>query len=343
MVNRTGGAGAGNPGAGLAGEPVVRSRDHSIEASGRRAAQAVHPSPGVDSGLSRVAIYVLLALAVIILGMNWPLLAIGLDSMTPIWMAFFRVAGAALAVGSFLAATGRITTPPRSDWPMILAVSIFRLATLMVLVFFALKLVPAGRSSVLVWTASLWTVPVAAIFLKAKMTARRWTGLLIGLSGVILLSEVWENDWQQPEVLLGTGLLLTGAIINASTSVYIRGHDWTMDPIQALPWQMGLAAVPLLILALAVDGPPQIDWTAELSLIMAYQAVLASGVAFLAQVVVLRNISAVSANLTMMGIPVIGVVSSAAFLGEQVTVAVVLGMMLIMTGVMVNVLGEVQR
>jgi drug/metabolite transporter (DMT)-like permease len=184
---------------------------------------------------------------------------------------------------------------------------------------------------------------VAAIFLKAKMTARRWTGLLIGLSGVVLLSEVWENNWQQPEVLLGTGLLLTGAIINASTSVYIRGHDWTMDPIQALPWQMGLAAVPLLILALAVDGPPQIDWTAELSLIMAYQAVLASGVAFLAQVVVLRNISAVSANLTMMGVPVIGVVSSAAFLDEQVTVAVVLGMLLIMTGVMVNVLGEVRR
>lgn len=296
--------------------------------------------PKGEAQLTRPAIYLLLALAVSVLGFNWPVMATALKTLTPIWMAGFRVTGAALAVGLVGALTGNLMVPPRQDLPMIISVALFRLATVMVLVFFALRLVPVGRSSVLVWTTSLWTVPIAAVFLGERMTRQKWTGLVIGISGVVILSGVWGNDWRDPSVILGTGLLLLAAIVNASTAVHIRRHRWTINPLQALPWQLVGAAIPLVTLGFVVDGPPLFDWTPGLLLNIGYQALLASGAAFWAQIVVLRNLSAVSTNLTMTGVPVIGVVSSSVVLGEDITVALGVGMLLVLAGVVLNVLSD---
>lgn len=292
--------------------------------------------------LSKPVVYGLLAYAIVILGANWPVMATGLRSITPIWMAALRIGGAAILVGAVSAVSGNVIVPPRRDLPIIASVAVFRLAILMTLVFFALRLLPAGRASVLVWTSALWTVPIAGVFLGEKISRPKWTGLLVGLIGVVVISELWDNDWRQRDVIIGTGLLLTGALVNASTAVHIRRHRWTMTPSQALPWQLGVASILLTLLALIVDGVPSIQWTPQLTLIVLYQAGLATGTAFWAQIVVLRNLSAVSTNLSMMGIPVIGVVSSIIVLDEQITFALALGMALVITGVSINILSDRQ-
>ena len=280
--------------------------------------------------------YLLLAFAVVVLGMNWPIMSIGLESFTPLWMAAFRVGVAAVVVGVVGACTGNAVVPSRRDLPIVLSVAIFRLATVMVLVFSGLRLVPAGRASVLVWTSALWTVPIAANVLGERMSRRTWTGLAIGIVGVVVLSELWGNNWRQPDVIVGTLLLVIAAIINAATAVHIRGHRWTIDPLQALPWQLLIATLPLIVAGFVVDGPPDVDWTPELMWILAYQAILASGGALWAQVIVLQHVSAISTNVMMMGVPVVGVVSSSLVLHEPVTATLVVGIGLVIAGVAVN-------
>jgi drug/metabolite transporter (DMT)-like permease len=56
--------------------------------------------------------------------------------------------------------------------------------------------------------------------------------------------------------------------------------------------------------------------------------------------VILRNFSAVSTNLTLMAVPVVGVVSSAVLLGEDVTTALGIGLVLVITGVALNLLSD---
>jgi drug/metabolite transporter (DMT)-like permease len=206
------------------------------------------------------------------------------------------------------------------------------------LVFTGLQLVPPGRSSVIVWTASLWTVPLAAAFLGEKMVGKRWVGLSLGISGVVVLFEPWRLSWSEPGVIIGHVLLILAAVTNAATSVHIRGHRWTMTPLQAIPWQLAGAAIILLTLALVTEGIPDIDWTGQLGWIVAYQGLLATGTAFWAQIVILRNLAAVSTNLTLMAVPVVGVISSALFVGEEVTGTLVSGLVLIIAGVTLNLL-----
>jgi drug/metabolite transporter (DMT)-like permease len=83
-----------------------------------------------------------------------------------------------------------------------------------------------------------------------------------------------------------------------------------------------------------------IDWTPQLVWVVLYQGLLATGIAFWVQIVILRNLSAVSTNLTLMAVPVVGVVSSAIVLNEDVTTSLVLGLILVITGVAVNLLSD---
>ena len=209
-----------------------------------------------------------------------------------------------------------------------------------VLVFTALQMVPAGRSSVVVWTTSLWTVPIADVWIGEKMSGRRWAGLLTGIVGVVIVSEPWGSDWSDPEVAAGHVLLILAAITNATTAVHIRAHRWTITPLQAIPWQLGGAGVILVVTAFLVEGAPVIDWTPQLAWVVAYQGMMATGLAFWAQIVILRNLTAVSTNLSLMGVPVVGVVSSAVLLGEETTGALILGMAMILVGVALNFLSD---
>jgi drug/metabolite transporter (DMT)-like permease len=110
-----------------------------------------------------------------------------------------------------------------------------------------------------------------------------------------------------------------------------------------MPWQLMAATLILVVLGFAVEGPPVIDWTQQLIWIVLYQGVLASGIAFWVQIVILRNLSVVSTNLTLMAVPVVGVLSSAIILGEDVTTSLLIGLILVVAGVALNLLSDRQK
>ncbi len=290
--------------------------------------------------LSKAVIYLLLLIVVLVLGFNWPVMATAIQSISPIWMGVFRVTGAAVVVMTIALAKGKLTMPARHDLPIIVSLAVFRLAAVFVLVFTALELVPPGRSSVVVWTTSLWTVPIAAIFLGERMSGRKWVGLVLGVLGVVVLFEPWSFDWSQTDVLVGHVLLIVAAITNAATAVHIRAHRWSVTPLEAIPWQLLGAGVILVVTGLVVEGAPVIDWTPQLAWVVVYQGVLATGVAFWAQIVILRNLPAISTNLTLMAVPVVGVVSSSILLGEDITTSLAIGLVLVIIGVALNLLSD---
>jgi drug/metabolite transporter (DMT)-like permease len=84
------------------------------------------------------------------------------------------------------------------------------------------------------------------------------------------------------------------------------------------------------------EGLPRIEWTPDLVWIVVYQGLPATGLALWLQVSVLRSLPAVSTNLWLMLVPVVGLISSALIVGEAVTLSLVLGLVLIFAGVALN-------
>ena len=116
-------------------------------------------------GAARASTAVLLGLVVLILGFNWPILATGLRSISPVWLSALRLLGALVIMVILTAATGDLHRPRRDDQPIIWSVGAGKLALNYLLVFTALQIIPPGRSSVLAWTSPLWTAPLAVAFL----------------------------------------------------------------------------------------------------------------------------------------------------------------------------------
>jgi drug/metabolite transporter (DMT)-like permease len=305
-----------------------------------RSAHAATPEdaarPHVAALQPTVALLVL-GLVVLFLGMNWPVMKKGLESVEPVWFAFLRVSAAGTVIGGIALITGRLKPPPRRDWPVVLSVGGGGIALNLVLVFTALQFVPAGRSSVLVWTAGLWTVPIAALVLRERMSPRRWVGLVAGIGGILLLFEPWRFDWSDGDILLGHGLLIASAVLQAAIIVHTRGHRWETGPTDALPWQMLVAAGLLLMAAPIIEGMPEVDWSLGFVAIVAYQALLATGFAAWARQVVVLSLRATTVSLVMMAIPLVGLVASMITFGETVTAIGMVGVVAIAIGVTISI------
>jgi len=281
---------------------------------------------------------ILIGLIVFFLGINWPIMKTGLESITPVWFAAVRVGAAALVVTTAGLATKRLRVPPRHDLPIVLTVGLGGIALQLGLVFTGLQFIPAGRSSVLLWTAGLWAVPMAAVVLREHMTGRRWVGLAVGIAGIVALFEPWQFDWSDRDILIGHGILLCAALVAGAIIVHTRGHRWASGPATALPWQLGIATIVLLVAAPLVEGAPEIDWSPGFIAIVAYEGIIATGFVSWARQVVALTLSAMTISLIFMGVPLVGLISSVIATGETVTLVGALGILGIGTGVAISVL-----
>ena len=291
-------------------------------------------------GAARASTALLLGLVVLILGFNWPILATGLRSISPVWLSALRLGGGLIIVLLITALTGDLHRPRRDDQPIIWSVGVGKLALTYLLVFTALRILPPGRSSVLAWTSPLWTAPLAVAFLGERMTRARWVGLGMGAAGLFFLFEPWVLDWSDGEIVWGHVLLIAAAFVSAATMVHIRHHGGSRGTaMQLMPWQMLAGAVPVTAIAFLVEGWPRIEWTPQLIAIVAYQGSLGAAFTVWAQQIILRRISATSTNLILMAVPVVGLLSSAVLVDDPLTVGAVVGLILILIGVGANIRG----
>ena len=157
------------------------------------------------------------------------------------------------------------------------------------------------------------------MFLHERLTSLRVAGLALGSAGVVLLIEPWTLDWSDGDLLIGLGMLLVAAIANASTTVHIRAHRWAGTPFELMPWQFALAAVPIVVLAAMLEGIPEIRWTAATVGVVAYQVFLGSAFGFWGLLTISRSLPAITTNLTLMAVPVVGLLSSIPIANERLT------------------------
>jgi drug/metabolite transporter (DMT)-like permease len=269
---------------------------------------------------------------VLVLGLNWPIMTWGLETIAPLWLTSLRLLGAGGLLAMVLALSGGLRRPPREDYPVIASVAVIRLALVYGLVFSALLLVPPGRSSMLVHTSGLWAAPIGAWLLHEHLSTGKVAGLLVGVAGILLLMEPWGLQ-AGSEAALGYGMLIAAAAATALANVHVRGHRWRSTPLMLMPWQLIAAGLLTTPIALALHGPPQLAGTLEEVLVVGYQVVLASGFGVWGILTLSRSLSAVSSGAVFMAVPAIGVASSVLLVGEVLTPAAIGGIALVFAGV----------
>jgi drug/metabolite transporter (DMT)-like permease len=279
----------------------------------------------------------LLAFAIILFGTAWPAMKIGLEGATPIRFAAARALLGAGASFLLLAGIRQLRLPSRIDVPIIFSVGLFQMTFFFALANLGLRYLPAGRSAVLAYTTALWLAPLALIVGEA-VPLQRWLGVATGLLGIVVLADPLQQDWHAGGILLGHALLLLAALSWALAIFHARRHVWHLTPLQALPWQMLLAALLLTPAAALFEPDGHIELGGSVLAALLYLGIGAGPAGSWAATMVARALPILVSSLGFLGVPAFGLVISTLWMGERITPALIggtsligLGLVLVMT------------
>jgi drug/metabolite transporter (DMT)-like permease len=302
----------------------------------------VRDAAGDDHASRRAGLAALLTV-IVCWGLTWPVNKVLLEDLSPAWMMALRSAIATVGLFAIALARGRLVVPPRADLPVVLSITLLHMVGFGVLAAWGLRLVPTGRSVVLAYTTPLWVVPGAWLFLGERLTARRIIGVSVGLIGLVTLFNPTAFDWTSRNAILGNGAILIAALLWAASILHIRGHRWRATPLDLVPWEMLLATAIVTPLAYALDGAPAPTWSGRLVALLLYAGIPGTAVAYWATALASRNLPAVTTALGLLATPVLSVVVATLWLGEPLTVALVVAIVLILGGVAIGARSETRE
>ena len=202
---------------------------------------------------------------------------------------------------------------------------------------------PAGRAIVLGYTTPIWVVLGAHFFLAERITARTAIGVVSGLAGLAVIFAPGSLDWSDPHALLGCGLVMSAAFCWAANIVYVRAHIWVSSPFQLAFWQVLLAFIVLSATALVGDGVPNVAWTTQLVLLLAFSGVVCTALAHWAMSVVNRILPAITTSLGLLATPALGIASGIVVLGEPFEPSLLIALLLLVGGIALGVTSDRRR
>jgi drug/metabolite transporter (DMT)-like permease len=273
-------------------------------------------------------------------GLVWPVNKVLLESLSPLWLIAVRSGIAAVALFAIAAAGRRLTWPPRADWPVVLSITLLHMVGFGVFAAWGLQTVPTGRSVVLAYTTPLWVTPGAALFLGERLTARRLAGVVVGLVGLLVLFNPLAFDWTSRAAVLGNGSILVAALLWAASILHIRAHRWRSTPFALVPWEMLLATAILTPLALATSGPPAVGGDSRVIALLLYAGIPGTAIAYWATAAASQALPAVTTALGLLVTPVLSTVIATLWLGEAITLSLVVAIVLILAGVALGTTGR---
>jgi len=270
----------------------------------------------------------LLPLALFVLtvtwGYTWVLAKQALTYAPPFTFAAERCVGGALALLLAVKLTGkslRLQAPGPT-----LAIGLAQVTGFMLFQTWALVEGGPGKTAVLIFTMPIWTLIIGWPMLGERIRGTQWLAALSTLTGLVLIIEPWNMHTTLFSKFLGVMAALCWAI--GTVLVKRLRTRQKVDLLALTTWQMVLGAVPLVLLALVIPERPT-DWSAAYVGILTFMAVISTAMCWWLWIIILDRVPAWEASLSVLGTPVVAIISSRLMLGEEFKLSEMAGMLLI--------------
>jgi len=179
----------------------------------------------------------------------------------------------------------------------------------------ALLWLSASEAAVLGISIPVWVAFLARPILGERLSPLRAVALTVALAGIAVL--IGGNGIEASiEKLPGIAFVLTGAVCVALGTVLTKRFPLAMPPLSLAAWLIGLGCVPIAIVGLAVEQPQlaalsYVGWAS-----LFYLTLIQFCFCYVCWFTALERLPAATASIGTLLVPVIGVLASAAALGE---------------------------
>jgi drug/metabolite transporter (DMT)-like permease len=259
------------------------------------------------------------------------------EKLPPALFGGVRVALAGFILLAFLAWRGEKIRMPGRDFVWVALSGLLLFVGGNGLITFALDNVPSGVTAVLVAATPLWMALMETAWPGGdRLSARGWCGLLTGLGGVLIL--LWPKSEDASLLFQQAGPLwiLGSSLFWALGSLVIRYRRGSNSPIVSAAYQMVVGGMVTTLLGIAIGEVPQL--TAERLTLGAafsffYLLIVGSLIGFVAFNWLLGHVRATLVGTYAYINPLIAILVGWLLGGEDMTIRILAGVVVILSGV----------
>ncbi|MDD2635025.1 MAG: DMT family transporter [Bacteroidales bacterium] len=283
-----------------------------------------------------ILVYFLLTISMILWGTSFVWSKIGLTYYNSITVIFFRLLVSTIVMIPVLLVSKKFKFPTKKHFPLFVLLALFEPFLYFIGETTGLSFVEPSMAAVIVSIIPLFTPFVAFYFLNEKITILNVLGIVISISGIVIL--VLGKDMSLQVSMIGLGLLLLAVVAANGYSVMIKKIPDQYSILNIIFWQNILGMIyfiPLLLIFsqedLFVTGFVEEAFWAILSL-----GFFASTLAFLFFMYGLKFMSITKVNVFTNVIPIFTIIVSYLFFDEEIGVRKILGICIVIVGVIIS-------
>lgn len=240
---------------------------------------------------------------------------------------FLRITIAAVTLGLILRGMKK-PLQFKENFREFLVVACLNAAFPIFLFAYAARTLPASYLVILNATTPIWSAVFSSILLKDPFTLKKGFGLILGISGIVLLEERGTILHVDFESFFAMGCALFACACYGLVAVYLKRSPKKIDPTVLTAGSNMIGTFLLLPFAFQGDW----HWSSGVALpSILVLGVLGSGLAFVIYYRLLNEVGAFKATLTTFIMPVFGLFWGWLFLGEQANFSMLVGVLLIIS------------
>ncbi|MFH1553908.1 MAG: DMT family transporter [Pseudomonadota bacterium] len=259
-----------------------------------------------------------------------------LQHTTPLHLAALRMIPAGALFGLFLLALRRAPMMAllRDVRWKVLWLCLFGTVLNTVTMTIGQQAVPGGTGSLVASTNPLFTFILSALFLGERPTLKKAFGLALAFTGVLIIVRWAGGQRVDVPYLLGFLVLLCSPFFWAIFTVMAKPIIARHDPLVVVATTTALGAVPFLFFLAdgrLIEEAGLFPLSAWLS--VAFLSVIATVLAFILWFSALKRLQATQVAVFLYFVPAVGVTFSKLLLDEPITLPLILGGLIILSGV----------
>lgn len=287
----------------------------------------------------RKALYLLACLAVVFIWSgSFIFIRIGLRDFPPATLALFRFAFAfpCLLLAHLLTKNkARAQLTLKKNFVEFTVLALTGVTLLYILQFYSLRLISASVGATVINTTVIFMALLSAAFLNERLTLKRILGILIAFIGVSMLLLEGEGGVNAlSSQLLGGSLMIGAAVCWAVYSVLTKKILSSYSNVTTMAVTFGLGTLYLIPFVL-IEDPFKVAARASAMgwLSVLYLATLSSALAYFLWNEAIAKLEVTKVGAFLYAIPIPTMILGYFFLSEEITLALVAGVLLVIFGI----------
>lgn len=249
--------------------------------------------------------------------------------------AGYRFLLASLMIFAFMLIMKMNLRVTKKDILYLLALGLFQTGIQYLFFYVGLSNTPGVKASIINATGTFFSIIIPHFYYNDdKMSTKKWLGLLIGFSGVVMVN-LSKGSLDASFRLIGEGFLIIASIMGAISSIMAKEITRRLNPILVSCYQMFLGSIVMILLSMTFTKGEMLSLTTEFIPLFIYLAFISSA-SFCIWYMLLKSNKVSTVSIYKFQIPIWGsILSTIVIPNESFTVITAGALVLVCIGIII--------